>query len=92
MSELQTMAPVQSNGSSGKAWLRALELTAPIARNRDRILSTVIEELAAQLGDTPALLSEPRVHDLSRALPSGSINTPDGRSSRALPKAKSSAC
>ena len=45
--------------SSGKAWLRALELTAPIARNRDRILSTVIEELAAQLGDTPALLSRP---------------------------------
>ena len=57
MSELLTMAPVQSSGSSGKAWLRALELTAPIARNRDRILSTVIEERAAQLDDTPALLS-----------------------------------
>ncbi len=51
------MAPTQSNGSPGKAWLRALELTAPIARNRDRILSTVIEERAAQLDDTPALLS-----------------------------------
>ncbi len=57
MSELLTMAPVQSNASSGKAWLRALELTAPIARSRDRILSTVIEERAAQLDDTPALLS-----------------------------------
>ena len=57
MSELLTMAPVKSSGSSGKAWLRALELTAPIARNRDRILSTVIEERAAQLDDTPALLS-----------------------------------
>jgi fatty-acyl-CoA synthase len=38
--------------------LRALELTAPIGHNRDRILSTVIEERAAQLGDTPALLSD----------------------------------
>ena len=37
--------------------MRALELTAPIARNRDRVLSTVIEEQAGQLGDAPALLS-----------------------------------
>jgi hypothetical protein len=36
--------------SPGKAWLRALELTAPIARNRHRILSTVIEERAAAIG------------------------------------------
>jgi fatty-acyl-CoA synthase len=57
MSELQTMAPSQNTVSPGKAWLRALELTAPIARNRDRILSTVIEERAAQLDHTPALLS-----------------------------------
>jgi hypothetical protein len=35
-----------------------LDLTASIARNRERILSTVIEERAAQLGDTPALLSD----------------------------------
>jgi fatty-acyl-CoA synthase len=55
------MAPAQSTVSPSKApsraWLRALELTAPIARNRDRVLSTVIEELAGQLGDAPALLS-----------------------------------
>jgi fatty-acyl-CoA synthase len=41
-----------------KAWLRALELTAPIARNRDRLLISVIEEQAAELGDAPALLSD----------------------------------
>jgi fatty-acyl-CoA synthase len=52
------MAPTPTNGSPGKAWLRALELTAPIARNRHRVLSTVIEERAAQLGDTPAVLSD----------------------------------
>src|SRR5580692_10834218 len=51
------MAPEQSIVSPSRAWLRALELTAPIARNRDRVLSTVIEELAERLGDAPALLS-----------------------------------
>jgi fatty-acyl-CoA synthase len=51
------MASVNGNGHAGKAWLRALELTAPIARNHDRVMSTVIEELAAGRGDTPALLS-----------------------------------
>src|SRR6204780_2927597 len=52
------MTPTPANGSPGKAWLRALDLTASIARNRNRILSTVIEERAAQLGDTHALLSD----------------------------------
>ena len=41
-----------------RAWLRALELTAPIARHRDRIFPTVIDELAEQHQDAPALLSE----------------------------------
>jgi fatty-acyl-CoA synthase len=44
--------------SPAKAWLRALEMTAPIARNRSRTLPTVIEEVAAQMGDAPALLSD----------------------------------
>jgi fatty-acyl-CoA synthase len=52
------MAPRPAGIPPAKAWLRALELTAPIARNRDRLLATVIEELAAQLDDAPALLSE----------------------------------
>jgi fatty-acyl-CoA synthase len=44
--------------SPSKAWLRALELTAPITRNRHRILPNVIEEVAARMGDAPALLSD----------------------------------
>jgi fatty-acyl-CoA synthase len=58
LSPLETIAAASTSVSPGKAWLRALELTAPIARNRIRILSTVIEERAEQLGDTPALLSD----------------------------------
>jgi fatty-acyl-CoA synthase len=52
------MTSVNSNGSAAKAWLRALELTAPIARTPDRIFSTVIQELAAQFADAPSLLSD----------------------------------
>jgi fatty-acyl-CoA synthase len=55
---MQTSTPLNRKRSAAKAWLRAIELTAPIARNRNRLFSTVIEELAARLGDSPALLSE----------------------------------
>ena len=44
--------------SPAKAWLRALEMTAPIARNLHRTLPTVIEEVAARVGNAPALLSD----------------------------------
>jgi fatty-acyl-CoA synthase len=57
LTPLETIAPTEASISPAKAWLRALELTAPIARNRNRVLSTVIEELATQVGDQPALLS-----------------------------------
>ena len=58
MIDVQTRATANANGSAAKAWLRALELTASIPRNRDRVMSTVIEELAERLGDAPALLSD----------------------------------
>jgi fatty-acyl-CoA synthase len=58
MSPLETTATAHTSVSPAKAWLRALELTAPIARNRDRILPMVIDELAAQHEDAPALLSD----------------------------------
>jgi fatty-acyl-CoA synthase len=45
-------------GSPAKAWVRALERTASIARNPERLLPTVIEERAAQFGAEPALLSD----------------------------------
>src|SRR5262249_53042396 len=47
-----------ARASGGNGWLRALELTAPIAKSPARILPTVIEERAALAGDAPALLSD----------------------------------
>jgi fatty-acyl-CoA synthase len=38
--------------------LRALELTAPIPRQRERVLPAVVDELGHRLGDRPALLSD----------------------------------
>jgi fatty-acyl-CoA synthase len=58
MTDVQTDAPVSGIASAAKAWLRAIELTAPIASRRDRVFSTLIEELAARFGDAPALLSD----------------------------------
>lgn len=58
MSEVQTKTAANTDGSAAKAWLRALELTASIPRNRNRVMSTVIEELAEDSGDAPALLSD----------------------------------
>src|SRR5271167_3858063 len=58
MIEVQTRAPINVNGSAANSWLRALELTATIPRNRDRTMSMVIEEVAARSGNAPALLSD----------------------------------
>src|SRR5271165_4797910 len=58
MSEMLKECTIYGSGSSASAWLRALELTTPIARNRDRILPVVIEEAAVRFGDAPALLSD----------------------------------
>src|ERR1700691_3050422 len=38
-------------------WVRALEATAPIAANPQRILFNVIEDVAADRGEAPALIS-----------------------------------
>ena len=51
-------AAATRTAESRRAWLRALELTAPIATTPQRILPTVIDELAARLDAAPALLSE----------------------------------
>ncbi len=44
--------------SVSRAWLRAFELTAPIPRQRGRVLPVVVDELGCRLGDKPALLSD----------------------------------
>jgi fatty-acyl-CoA synthase len=54
------VAPLAVHGrpSPAQAWSRALRLTANLARTPDRILPTVIDELADRHGDAPALLSD----------------------------------
>jgi fatty-acyl-CoA synthase len=47
-----------TTSSSSIPWLQALKLTTPIASNRNRILSTVIDEVAAEYGSNAALLSD----------------------------------
>ena len=46
------------SSSPAKAWMRALELTAPIANHPDRIFPRAIEEAAEKFGEAPALLSD----------------------------------
>lgn len=54
--------PVRSAARPGasvsRAWLRALELTSPIARQRQRVLPAIVDELGDRLGDKPAVLSD----------------------------------
>lgn len=55
----QPLLPDRRNGHSvSKAWLRALERTAPIAEQPGRILPGLIHEWAAKKGDAPAVLSD----------------------------------
>jgi fatty-acyl-CoA synthase len=58
MMAIEKSDAVPAGVSPAKAWLRALEMTAPIPRNRFRVLPAVIEEVAARMGDAPALLSD----------------------------------
>ena len=47
-----------SHDSAANAWLRALELTTPIAEQPQRVFPVVIDELADRYGDALALLSD----------------------------------
>ncbi len=48
----------RSSPSPAKAWVRALELTTPIAKNPARIFPTVLDEVAERSGEAPAILSD----------------------------------
>jgi len=48
----------EAGPSAAKAWLRALEMTAPIAAHPARTLPAIIDDLAEAHGDAPALLSD----------------------------------
>jgi fatty-acyl-CoA synthase len=50
--------PIDGTHATAGGWLRALELTAPIAKSPARILSHVIDDVAASRGDAPALFSD----------------------------------
>lgn len=56
MSGIAAIAEVRD--SAAQSWMRALELTASIARNRDRTMPTIVDEMARRQGDAPALLSD----------------------------------
>src|SRR5882762_11350431 len=53
-----TTSAAKAAGSSVNGWLRALELTKPIASHPARTLPVIIDELAERFGDAPALLSD----------------------------------
>jgi fatty-acyl-CoA synthase len=50
-------ANVRANDSALRAWVRALEGTAPVAASPQRLLYHVIAELADAQGDAPALIA-----------------------------------
>jgi fatty-acyl-CoA synthase len=53
-----TLKPSGDGVSVAKSWLRAIEMTTPIASNPTRIFPIVIDELARAYPDAPALLSD----------------------------------
>jgi fatty-acyl-CoA synthase len=55
--------PASLRRSPAKAWARALEMTAHITRHPTRTLPVVLQELAEQIADSPALLSESETLD-----------------------------
>jgi len=60
MALIEAERPAASTGSQASAlhdWVRALEATAPISRNSQRLLLDVIAEHAEKRGDAPALLA-----------------------------------
>ena len=55
---MQRTRPNARNGEPLQAWVRALEKTASTTRTGHRILPSLIDDLADQYGEAPALLSE----------------------------------
>ena len=61
MTNIEHSDAVRAGVSPSRAWLRALELTAPISRNPDRTLPVVIAEVAARRGEAPAIISNQEI-------------------------------
>jgi fatty-acyl-CoA synthase len=58
MTAIEQNEAAVSGVSPARAWLRALELTAAIPHDRTRTLPAAVEQMAARMGDAPALLSD----------------------------------
>jgi fatty-acyl-CoA synthase len=58
MTALDAAARPASPAPPSKAWLRALEMTAPLAGNPTRVLPAMLDRLADRFGEAPALVSE----------------------------------
>ncbi|QUD88216.1 long-chain-acyl-CoA synthetase [Phenylobacterium montanum] len=50
--------PAAKGGGANRAWLRALEMTSRLDQAPERLLSSVVGEIAAERPDAPALLSD----------------------------------
>src|SRR3954464_1100507 len=61
--ERRTVDATHAPADSTKPWLRALTLTAPIARAPDRTLSVVIDDLAGRFPAAAALISDRECFD-----------------------------
>ncbi|HZZ40264.1 MAG TPA: long-chain-acyl-CoA synthetase [Acidobacteriaceae bacterium] len=57
MTETAAVASIPA-GKASQVWLRALESTSSIARNPERLLSTVIAEVAERSGNAAALVAD----------------------------------
>lgn len=57
LARLRPMSTAKTGGSPLKAWIRALEATAPIERGEAPILPVLFDSLAARFGDATALIA-----------------------------------
>jgi len=58
MTHTRTQKQRNGRASVAQAWVRAIEMTASIARQPDRIFPNVLDQRAAEFAGSPALLSE----------------------------------
>jgi hypothetical protein len=77
------------NDTALRDWVRALEATAPIGVNPQRLLPHVIKELAQTQGHAPALLSAGESLTYRALAERGPTVSRAGRSIRASPRATS---
>ena len=81
---VQTTA--RPGASVSKTWMRALELTTPIPRQRERVLPVVVDELGASVGRQAGACCPTASASPTSNSPDAHGGTPAGRSHRAWPR------